>query len=269
MASDFTLLIHGPISIYTILTLYRYREEYPIILVTPKPKDDSAIALLTEVQQITNDVNYKINLLVYDFEVNEKYNNHQNRYLHFFSVAFGLEICKSPYVIKLRSDEFYSKLKPFTDAVRRNNNKITTNDVFFRKQKTYPLHPSDHLMGGKTGLLKDIFDLAKQYCEDDTLLKANPFTKSAMAKVDSELKLAAEQILGLTTLITLIKDKKFNTLDEVEIMRQSFEIVSSDKLGFFRIGANSQKVKEFFDTSYFNSDSDINNILDYGEDTKS
>jgi hypothetical protein len=264
---DITLLIHGPVSIYTILSLYRHRDAYPIVLVIPKPHDESTIVLLNEIQRIANEVGYKINYVVYDVEVNDEYDNGQNRYLHFFSVSLGLELCNTMYTIKLRSDEFYSKLDPFVDSLKTHEHKIVTNDVFFRKRTCYPIHPSDHLVGGKTMLLKRVFSLAKEYCIDATLLKSNPFTTTALLKVKDVRHLAAEQILGLASVVAVSEDRKFDMLDEpdvdVAIVKQSFEIVTSDKLGFFRIGTNSLKTKEYFERSYFNETDDIDNILDY------
>jgi hypothetical protein len=263
--ADITLLIHGPVSIYTLLSLYRYRAEYPIVLVLPKPTTEQSSSLLAEVQSIVNDLHYKISLVVYDPDVVKHYNNTQNRYLHFFSVALGLDLCKTRYTVKLRSDEFYSKLTTFVDIVLQDRRKITTTDVFFRKRSSYPIHPSDHMLGGKTDLLKSIFCLAKEYCEDVSLLKANPFAKSAVVPehMSGEDKLAPEQVLGVAILAKVSDDQIANAPDDITLMKNTFMIIPSDTLGFFRIAANSLTVKEYFDRSYFDNGSDISNVEDY------
>jgi hypothetical protein len=262
-----TLLIHGPVSIYTIMNLYRYREDYPIILVIPKPTTDDAILLLAEVQRMTNDAQYKMTLLTYDpSTTTTEQINLQNRHLHFFSVCFGNELCKTEYTIKIRSDEFYTTLDPFVKIMLDTKDKIVTTDVFFRRKKLYAMHPSDHLVGCKTKLMKEVFGLAKEYCENKEELTKHPFIKSALQRLESIDKLASEQILGMAALMVFIKNKTFKTFEENELMKEVFEIVPSDELGFFRIAANSQKIKHHHSKTYFNPDEDIDDINDYGVD---
>jgi len=202
---------------------------------------------------------YKTTLLTYDPEIAIPYNNAQNRYLHFFSVSLGLELCTTPYAIKLRSDEFYSNLQPFIDAVRETKNKIVTNDIFFRKQKEYPIHPSDHLVGGETELMRSVFSLAKSYCENLENIKDNPFVHF----VGDITKTTAEQVLGVSVLTAVMKNKPLDSFKEKELMQSSFEIIHTYKLGFFRIASNSQKVKEYFDHTYFNPETDLNDLTQY------
>jgi hypothetical protein len=49
-------------------------------------------------------------------------------------------------------------------------------------------------------------------------------------------------------------------------MKEVFHIVSSKELGLFRVMMNSAKGGpiEYFDTSFFNEEMDINNIEKYG-----
>lgn len=263
---DVTLLVHGPISLFTILNLYRYRADYSMVFVIPRPRwnniheRDEQIKLIDELNTITNSAKYDSVVVIYDPIIPEGCDNRQNRYLHFFSVCLGLDLIKTEYTIKIRSDEFYSDLNPFIRSMDRFGNKIITNDVYFRKPSAYLKHPSDHLMGGKTKLLKDVFTLAKHYCLNLKELFTNPLTTAISKEVEF---ISSEQVLGISTISTLSEQNEINVLSEIESMQQSFEIVPCENLGFFRVKSNSMGNKEYFDDSYFDKSTDIKDIRDY------
>lgn len=259
--NEVTILVHGPISLYTIMTLYRYRAEHPMIFVIPKPKvhKKEEVKLLKELQSVVSELQYNTTIITYDPFVEQRFNNEQNRYLHFFSVTLGLQTCSTPYTIKFRSDEFYATLEPFIETMGHHETKIVTTDIFFRKPSDRPIHPSDHLIGGQTERLKEVFTTARGYCEDTKLFNNNQFTKTITASKHSYV--AAEQVLGVATLSHYIE--KGEPMDDVTLMQKAFEIVPADKLGFFRVASNSQPTKEYFDRSYFTDEIDINNIKDY------
>jgi hypothetical protein len=255
-----SLVIHGPISIYTLLSIYKHREEYPITVVIPRPTNEqsSQKALLRELNLLAADDKFSTNLLVYNPHVPEGTDNKQNRYLHFFSVAAGLQLCNTKYSIKLRSDEFYSDLSPFVEAVQ-SSGKIVTNDVFFRRPEKYVFHPSDHLVGGTTETLLEAFSLARKYCEMPDELKKIP-TVDKKIFADIKKSLAAEQVFGVAAIVTA-QGLNSLELDDSLAMRNTFHIVPSDELGFFRIAYNSGKTPmEYFTTEYYNQETDINNI---------
>jgi len=258
--NEVTILVHGPISLYTILSLYRYRAEYPMIFVIPKPKihKKEEVKLLEELQGIVSKLEYNTTIITYDPYVQQRFDNEQNRYLHFFSVTMGLQICNTPYVIKLRSDEFYSTLTPMIEAMENSENKIITNDVFFRKRKDRPIHPSDHLMGGQTSVFKKVFTVAREYCENKERFNTNPLVQIALSGPHKTM--SAEQVLGIAILSSMAEG---GVSDDVTLMGKFFEIIPSDKFGFFRIASNSQNTKQYFDSSYFDNGTDINNIKDY------
>lgn len=259
--NEITILVHGPVSLYTIMTLYRYRAEHPMIFVIPKMKEykKEEVKILKELQGVVSELQYNTTIMTYDPHVDERFDNGQNRYLHFFSVTLGLQTCSTPYVIKFRSDEFYSTLKPFIEQMDEYKTKITTTDVFFRKATDRPIHPSDHLVGGNTKTLTQIFTTAREYCEDKKRFNTNQFTKSIALSKHKEI--AAEQVLGVAALAHYIE--KGEETDDVTMMQKTFEIISADKLGFFRVATNTQNVKEHFDVSYFDDNTDIKDIKDY------
>lgn len=267
--NEVTILVHGPISLYTILTLYRYRADHPMVFVIPKPQWNNVqerqeqTKLISELHALVNSTQYDVSVLTYDPKVPQNCDNQQNRYLHFFSVSLGLETIKTPYTVKMRSDEFYSMLHPFIETLSRYENKIITNDVFFRKATDRPIHPSDHLIGGKTEILKNAFHLAKSYCLSDKEFKSNALTQLVIAKSTKTDLIAAEQVMGIAMVTTLFEANKLSMKDEVDAVQQSFEIVPCERMSFFRVKANSSGNREYFDATYFSYDTDIKDIRDY------
>jgi hypothetical protein len=261
MQNQVTLLVHGPISIYTLMTMYRFGGEYPMVFVLPRPlaDQDAQQKLLEELYRLIATSSQKTNIIVYTIDVPATVDNTQNRYLHFFSVVAGLGLCTTPFTVKIRSDEFYTNLTPFFDAVYNHPKKIITNDVFFRNGTCLPFHPSDHLIGGQTSTLHKVFQLAKTYCEHPEMFKETSLAKTHNIS-DSKRPLAAEQLLGVAS-IAIVAD----TIDNpVSAMQEVFHIVSVSQLGFFRVAYNSAKEPtEYFTRVFFEGETDIDNITSY------
>jgi hypothetical protein len=260
---NFTLILHGPVSIYTMFTIYRYMHDYNIVIVSPKINQQNSIT--KEVEALVNSPASNISLILYGDILKPEYNNTQNRYLHFFSVALGLGLCTTPYVIKMRNDEFYSNLSALEAEIKKFPQKIVTNDVFFRNSKI-PIHPSDHLVGGATDVMKAVFNKAQQYVqvpeiklqgEIFSFLRTTDFFKTNKA-------FAAEQILGISA-IQVVDKEDITKESYITQMKSVFRIVAASDLGVFRIMYNSHKegVREYFDNSYFSKNLDVDFIEDY------
>lgn len=265
LSNDVTLIIQGPLSIYTIFTLYRYKNDFPIVISTPRVLDMKNNKLLREINELMQSADCKISLFWYDGEWDSKIYNEQNRYSQFFSTLLALQACHTKYVVKTRSDEFYSNLMPFVDAIMENPRKLVTNDVFFRNS-SMPFHPSDHLMGGKTSLITSMFSLAKRFCEDTSLVEKNVFIELYKSKIKADkVFVPAEVYLGAALLTHLHADDILvPEIDLVDVMKNNITIVDSDELGVLRIAANSVgDGKEFFDTSYRDKKTDVYNIEEY------
>jgi hypothetical protein len=260
---EFTLILHGPVTIYTMFTIYRYMHDYNIVIVSPRINQQNSIT--KEIDFLVNSPDSNISLILYGDILKPQYNNTQNRYLHFFSVGLGLSLCTTPYAIKMRNDEFYSNLKPFEESIKKFPDKIVTNEVFFRNS-TIPIHPSDHLVGGSVDVMKNVFDKAREHVQVSesklqgdifTFLRATEFFKTNKA-------FAAEQILGIAAIQVVGKEELTNE-NFINLMKSVFRVVPSDELGVFRIMYNSHKsgVHEYFDTSYFSKHLDVKHIGQY------
>jgi hypothetical protein len=91
--------------------------------------------------------------------------NDQNVYLQVQSTLDGLKKCTSNYSIKVRADEYYLNWDDFISKMVENPDKIITNNVFFRKVERYPFHISDHIIGGLTENMVDMFRNTKRALE--------------------------------------------------------------------------------------------------------
>jgi hypothetical protein len=265
---DFTLIIHGPLTIYTMFTLYRYVHDFNIVIVSPKPTIKNNIT--KEIDNLINTPGANISLVLYGDVLRNEYNNVQNKYLHFFSVNMGLNLSNTEYVIKMRSDEFYSNLDPVMESVKKFPDKIITGDVFFRNIRT-PFHPSDHLVGGTLSNMKLVFERAKALCEVSEDKHDSSFFK--MAKLSGLYKqhkiVVAEQYLGMACIQSLLNiDEIEKSEDLKDYVKTIFHIVSSEELGVYRIMFNSKKIgpdlkeapEEYFDRTYFDQKMDIDDI---------
>jgi len=92
-------------------------------------------------------------------------NNEQNVYLQVYTTLNGLNSVNTPFVIKVRADEYYSNFNPLIDRMNGNLNKIITTNIFFRKTVTHPYHISDHIIGGLREHVQKMFTNCKRMLE--------------------------------------------------------------------------------------------------------
>lgn len=88
-----------------------------------------------------------------------------------YSSYYGVKSCTGYLCIKVRSDEFYPSLENFYLDIKKENEtpgtigKYTTSDIFFRKDSVEKFHPSDHIIGGPSYLLKSGFQTSLYRCK--------------------------------------------------------------------------------------------------------
>lgn len=261
---DTTLIIHGPLSMYTVFSLYHHADVFPIIIVAPCPKEMKDNSILQEIHRFIDKRKSGISLFLYDDTIDTKsIQNEQNRYYHFHSVLLGLQSCSTKYAIKIRSDEFYSNLSPIVDAIKDNDGKLITTDVFFRNCNM-PYHPSDHVVAGTTIVMTDTFDLAKKMCIGFEPPQLTILRKYINDRTNKPF-VAAEQYIGMGAILTQSSPSKLKEPDCSSLMKELFIIVATEELGMFRVMFNSASPKpiEYTDSKYFTEGTDIKDINDY------
>jgi hypothetical protein len=100
--------------------------------------------------------------------------NDQNIYFQCTSSLNGLGEADTEFSIKVRSDEAYTDLMPMIREIMANPEKLVTNNTYFRRDREWKFHPSDHVIGGRTDTLKGTFSILKQALETHDTEIAGP-----------------------------------------------------------------------------------------------
>lgn len=90
--------------------------------------------------------------------------NYGNVLLQAITTHAGLAHVATPWALKTRCDEYYTDFGPFIAAMRGSPGKLITNNVFFRADKVYKFHPSDHVIGGRTDAMRETFRILRDRC---------------------------------------------------------------------------------------------------------
>lgn len=235
---NISILVQGAIHPNSILMAILY-EKFNTVISTWSADYDKESELFRHVCK------YNSKIIAKPLPEVEDINNIANRYFQFCSLYNGLSIIDTEYVIKLRSDEYYTNLNPIIEKVLTNPEKIITNDVFFRKTKSYKFHPSDHIIAGKTETLLKIFKKAKEECEEELKKDLVPEQHYATTFIEiMESKTKKEEY-------TLPTDEKSIT----ELMTKYFDVVPTEQLGMFCISKHGEYFINKFD--YFTKEADI------------
>ncbi len=141
----------------------------------------------------------------------------------------------------------------------KNSSKVITSDIYFRQNYKYPFHPSDHMIGGKTEIIKSVFKEAKTLCESYEKLINNKFI---ISKSLDPFTLTPEQMIGIASISSVLNQDEIEKMNNIEIMKNVFHIIKASNLGKVIITSSSNKVT-YTDNSYFQSDMDVDDIENY------
>ena len=109
----------------------------------------------------------------------------------------GLEKASGFLSIKVRSDESYPILDPLIEILKRNRDtknestgvynwfKIVTSNIYFRKDREFKYHPSDHLIAGQTDRLKTVFEKTLNKCKKREVGRLTPEQLIATSAISS------------------------------------------------------------------------------------
>lgn len=144
----------------------------------------------------------------------------QNQNLQYTSTLNGLMNVETPYVIKLRGDERFSNLEYILDEIKTQPNKIHCSSIWFRHWSFMKYHISDHIIAGKTKLLKLMFTSAK-----------HNFDNSILNYWEPEIMLTRSYLMEKET-------ERFDTVDGRILMIENFNILDIKNLEPYFIVAN-------------------------------
>lgn len=219
-----TLLIQGP----NRNNYSKYRENYDnkIIVSTWESSfvnlDDSIIFIEQPLPKLT----YQIY-------------NPQNLYYQCVSTLAGLKKCNTEYIIKLRSDEYFSDLEKLY-LKSKATNKFVCLPIFFRKSFSVPYHISDHVICHKTSVLLDAYTSCLAKCSSGRTISFMPEVYFFKSWVEDNVLHEINWDRSLARIVT----------------KNCVDIVNFDEIKEFRVVSNQAK-KVYTDTSFQNLDYDI------------
>jgi len=141
------------------------------------------------------------------------------------STHLGIIMVDSEYVIKTRSDEFFSDLNPLIEQVLENDEKLVCGNIFYRKHQDIPCHIGDHLFAAKTSTLKSAYqDLIKEYHSGEVSLAYR-----------QQRGWSAEQIVAAA----FLRQKEVNLAPrrpvDIEIVKEHFDVIDVNLLGDYKV----------------------------------
>ena len=257
-----TIIIQGPLHPNSLVSVRTLAKDFNIIISTWKTntRDERNLDKLLENGDHVTVVSHNIESL-------EFINNHANRYYQFYGTYRGLLLVETEYVIKIRSDEYYTNLDPFVEAILANPEKLVSNEVFFRnpdsiEAENFLFHPSDHLYGGKTSLLKKTLEYCVEDCRklspDELKIKFENL-KNKSYDIVPEQHLFANFIQA--KFVDFKFDKKISNLNDAlkTVQKDNCVIVPSNELGFYCISYGTNH--SFYpNEDYFNIRKDLKTL---------
>jgi hypothetical protein len=156
--SDFTILIQGPIHKHGLYAIRNYRQYGPVVISAYLKDEDQIRQYLRLNCQGDKDV-----FAIFEDDNISGFANFANQGKQAITTYNGLTCCKTDFVIKVRSEEQYTNLKPIIDSVKRYPLSWTSHNIWFKKVEKEWLHPGDHLIAGNTCLLREAFKKVKDW----------------------------------------------------------------------------------------------------------
>lgn len=217
---DVTILIQGRISQESYNF---YVNNYP----------NSNIVVSTWENHTLDTSNFPSNLKLITAKL-PKESGYQNVNYQVESTVNGLMCVRTPYVIKIRGDEYYSNLEYILSQIKLNPKKVHSCPVWFRHWEFMNYHISDHLIAGTTENLKLMFESTKYNLDNFLLYHIR----------DGKPQLYWEPEINITRSYLMAKHPdKFEKVDGRILMIENFEILDMQMMEPYKVVANIFKRK--------------------------
>lgn len=241
MFDDFTIVIQGKFHANTQI-MADYHVNIPTIISTWKPV--SKQPKLSDM--LSGSLRPNLSIIETNLPDPRGLNNQGNRYFQFLSTLNGLYAVKTKYAIKVRTDEYYSDLRPIMQKVL-GTGKTITGDVYFKKTKVCPYHPSDHIIAGRTDFLRKIFYTITSDCiyrSSQELFCPYPETHFGRKLISLSENIPVPKLPASPEAVK-------------RLMSKYFDIVNSCELGDFCVTSNGLKKQYKNSTGYYNIRNEI------------
>ncbi len=166
----FDLVIQGPLNNISLQHVERYHFEFENIIVSHWDSDDTSkhpnYKKLGDWKIIKGEFGGRYKNLAEI--VSQPLPDRKKTFLcdkkstFFYSICStyaGLKKCKSPYVVKMRSDEYYLNLKPLKEKFLKDTNKMVCGNIFFKKWNIRHFHIGDHIFIARTKTLIKAYEI--------------------------------------------------------------------------------------------------------------
>lgn len=207
-----TLIIQGQKHFSILQTIKQHKQYFDEIILSTWEESSASSCKV-----IANDTK--------EAEKYKKYIPHANAYFQFYSTLQGLKQVKTDFVMKQRTDEFYTNLEPMINLIKQNPDKFCCLNVFIEQWRNFPYYISDHVFGTNTKDLLNTFQYLEK-CFDENKIES----WINQEKYSIESIFARSYCLSKNGYLDLKKDK-----DE-------FRILNCNLLGDYTIRANHQNI---------------------------
>ena len=148
---DLSILIQGPASPksdgFKILDKYK---EYGNIIVSCYEEDETEFLTQFDFVKI---IKNKTPILEDKIGI-----HHDSTFYYALYTTFkGLQKIESDYVIKIRSDEYFTNLNPIIETISKNPDKLVCGNIFYKPWRIKPFHMGDHIFVCKTKTLLEAY----------------------------------------------------------------------------------------------------------------
>jgi hypothetical protein len=260
-----TLVIQGPMHPNAMMMLKMHAENFDIIFSTWRngEPDEEKIDSLLRNEKLTK-------ILFNNIESVSAKNNDQNRFYQFYTAHKGVQLTDTEYVIKVRSDEYYTDLTAFAEKMLENPEKMVTNEIFFRNPfsnqfEDFAFHPSDHLYGCKREYLEKALKKCIEDCKELSLKELE--VEFADLKNRDYVIVPEQHLFGnfVKENFDILLNEGKSKEDLHKILTDYAEIVPSSELGFYcisyKLDAERRTVYDFSPSeTYFNADKDLKKL---------
>ena len=143
---DITFMICGPLHACGIENIpYYLSKSINIIYSTWTANTQEEELLLDQVKNLLSEEN----IIISEYMDVSTFDNTQNVYYQAWSWNQAVNICKTKFCVKMRSDLKFEDIDPLIDAINEHSDKIIAISAFFRPCKVYYC-PSDFVIGTLT-----------------------------------------------------------------------------------------------------------------------
>lgn len=167
-----------------------------------------------------------VKIIINKFQETILHNNPQNLYRQVTTTLAGIKEASNDLCIKVRSDEYFSDLRPIIWSVEDNPNKITCSNIYFRK--CFRLHMSDHIIGTNKELFTKALEKTKHMLETGSSALGNTFPEIILTTVFLECK-------GFRCRNPWESTHSPNSKEEIELLKNNFIVIPVKLLGNFLI----------------------------------